>query len=191
MKLKPLPRAAASASVLLAVMSAGLPLCAAASHRDMDRPALGFNIGGGIGANSLNGEDYTGGGHNVNSTQVSFKGLAGFRLTDIISLEAQYVDFGTAESGLNHVKAHGVTAGGIFEFPLERLRPYGKAGALFWSADGDFNNVRQTDSGTDLTYGAGARWILSEQIDVRAEYERFKMNGNRVDMLSAILQFNF
>lgn len=179
--------------VLLAGLAAvaGLPLTAAAR----DGGALsypGFSIGGGAGSNSLNGADYTGNGNRVKDTQVSYKGMAGYRLSDVVSLEAQYIDFGTAEDGANSVDAHGVTAGALFEAPMSRhIHPYAKAGALFWDADGQFSGVNRSETGTDFTYGGGLRFLLSRHFDVRTEYERFEFTDADVHTISAMLQFNF
>lgn len=191
MKLKSLPR-----SMPLAALLCALPLAATAMESDWHPPnwhvAPSFNIGGGIGANSLNGEDYTGNGNNVDSQQVSYKGFAGLRLTDFALVEAQYIDFGTAERGGDHVKAHGVTAGGMLEAPLSRhFRPYAKAGALRWAADGSFSGVDRRDEGTDFTWGGGLRFLLARNFDVRAEYERFDFNNDRVSTVTGMLQLNF
>ncbi len=189
MKLNSLPLAARLGGFALLATLAGLPLCASAAH-DESRP--GFYLGGGAGLNSLNGEDYTGNNNHIEDEKVSFKGFAGFRLNPIVSLESQYVDFGTAEGGDNRVQAHGVTAGGVFEAPVSPfIHPYVKAGVLFWDADSRFSNVSRNDKGTDFTYGAGVRLILGRNVDIRAEYERFELDLNDVHTISAMLQFNF
>lgn len=198
MKPQPLPIAAHLARSALLITLACLPLGVAAAsdsnYRSADRynhPAAGFYLGGGAGYNRLNGEDYTGNNSDVDDQRLTYKGFGGFRLNPIVSLEAQYVDFGTNENGDNRVDAHGVTAGAVFEAPLRYVRPYAKALALFWDADSQFSGVRRTESGTDFAYGAGARFVLSPRLDLRAEYERFELNQNRVGNLSATLQFNF
>ena len=182
MKLKPFS---------LAALCCVLPLAAPA----MDNPyhsAPGFSLGGGLGANSIHGEDFSHSGNNVDATQVAYKGAAGIRLSDFVIIEGQYIDFGTAENGGDHVKAHGFTGGAMLEAPISRyVRPYGKAGVLRWNADGSFSGVNRNDTGTDFTYGAGVRFLLSQRLDVRAEYERFDFNENKVNTVSAMLQFNF
>lgn len=189
MKRTMLPLAARLGGPVLVAALAALPLQAADSPL---RANAGFSLGGGAGTNSLNGDDYTGDGNDVDDTQVSYKGLAALRLNHVVSLEAQYVDFGTAEDGGNRVKAHGVTAGGVFDVPMTRyVHPYGKAGALFWDSDGQFSNVRRSDDGIDFTYGAGVRFLLGRHFDVRTEYERFELNNNDVHTISGMLQFNF
>lgn len=175
----------------LLVGLAAVPLAATATH-DGSHAKAGFSIGGGAGSNSLNGADYTGNGNHVDDTQLSYKALLGYRLTEVVSIETQYIDFGTAEGGGNSVKAHGVTAGGVFEAPIARfVHPYAKAQALFWDADGSFNGTTRSDTGVDFAYGAGARFIFGRNLDVRAEYERFEFEENDVHTISAMLQLNF
>ena len=167
------------------------PLAATAAH-DGSPASTGFSIGGGAGSNSLNGSDYTGNGNHVDDTQLSYKALVAYRFNPIVSIETQYIDFGTAEGGGNSVKAHGVTAGGVFEAPISHfVHPYGKAQALFWDADGSFNGTTRNETGVDFAYGAGARFIFSRNFDLRAEYERFEFEENDVHTISAMAQLNF
>lgn len=174
---------------------AGLPLAASAGYdgpRDRMHTQSGLYIGGGAGSNSLNGSDYTGNGNDVDDRQVAYKALVGYRFTPMFSVETQYIDFGTAEGGGNSVKAHGVTTGGVFEAPVTRfVHPYAKAEVLFWDADGSFNGNNRNDTGTDFAYGAGARFILGRNIDIRGEYERFEFQDSNVHTISAMLQLNF
>ncbi len=175
-------------SCALLATFAGLPLSAAAAVG----PSHGFNVGGGAGSNSVEGADYTGNGNRVKDTQMAYKGLLGYRLSPGLSLEAQYINFGTAEGGGNSVKANGFTAGALFEAAMSRnIHPYAKAGALFWDADGEFSGVNRTETGTDFTYGGGLRFILGRNLDLRTEYERFEFTSVDVHTISAMLQFNF
>lgn len=189
MKVNPIPVAARRpCSYVLLAAALTLPFCAAA----MDRPTYGFNIGGGAGSNSVDGADYTGNGNRVDDRQVAYKGMVGLRLNPAVSLEAQYLDFGTAKDGDNRVKARGVTAGGVFEARMSRhVHPYAKAGVLFWDADGQFSGVARSDDGTDFAYGGGLRFLLGRAVDIRTEYERFEFNTTDVHTISAMLQFNF
>ncbi len=152
----------------------------------------GLYLGGGIGYNRIEGEDFTGDGDDFEDDRVSYKGIAGFKLGRMLSLEGQYIDFGTAEDGDNRVEADGWTAGAVLDLPLtENFSIYGKGGALFWDAEGRFANVRVDDDGTDPFYGAGARFALSQNLGLRIEYERFELNDTDIDMASANLLFHF
>lgn len=188
MKLNSMPAVTRLGGCALLATLASLPLVAAAAVG----PSHGFNVGGGAGSNSLESADYTGDGNHVDDRQMAYKGLVGYRISPAVSLEAQYINFGTAENGGNSVDAHGVTAGALLEAQMSRhVHPYAKAGVLQWDADGDFNGVRRSETGTDFTYGGGLRFILGRRLDVRTEYERFEFTNTDVHTLSAMLQFNF
>lgn len=176
----------------LAVLGTALawPLAAAAQDRPADHP--GLYLGGGAGYNRIEGEDFTGNGDEFEDSRISYKGILGLRLTPTFFVEGQYINFGTAEDGANRVKADGFTTSAVLDLPIwEFVHPYGKIGALFWDADGRFSNVAASDDGTDLTYGVGLRFAVTERIDLRTEYERFELNDTDIDMASANLQFNF
>lgn len=132
--------------------------------------------------------------------RVSWKALAGFRFNPVLSLEAQYLDFGDAESNGARAEADGWTAAAVADLPLGPVTPYAKAGALFWNTDayvrGPLNSTaRASDDGTDFFWGLGAHIPLGEVADLRLEYERFELEGDnletRVDAASLNLQFNF
>lgn len=191
MKLKNMPGAGCLARCALLAAVAGAPLVAAAAE-GASRTEAGVYIGGGIGYDRLNGEDFSGGNDDVDDKRVTYKGLAGIRLGSLIALEAQYIDFGTAEDGGNRVNADGVTAGIVVDVPvLPFIRPYGKAGALFWETDERYGGLLRSREGTDFTYGVGVRFTVSDHVDLRAEYERFELDNNDVDNVSAMLQINF
>ena len=191
LKLKITPVAAHLGRCALLATLSSMPLPAMADY-DTDRSHPGLYLGGGAGLNSLNGEDYTAANNDVTDDQVSYKGIVGFRVNSNVSLEAGYVDFGTAQDGNNHVQAHGFTLGGVLEVPaLQFVHPYAKAGFLFWDADSQFSAIQQNDTGSDFTYGAGLRFILGDTVDVRTEYDRFEMDRNNVNTISVALQFNF
>lgn len=193
MKFTLTPIAAQLGRCALLASLATIPMVASADHGQTDLTRPGFYLGAGAGLNSLNGEDYTGPSNDrVEDEKVSFKAFAGTRLNPVVSLEAAYINFGTAEDGGNRVDAHGVVAGAVFEAPMSpHFHPYAKAGVLFWDSDSRFSGVARNDDGTDFTYGGGLRFLLGPTVDIRAEYERFEMNANDVHTISAMLQVNF
>ncbi|HEY0975046.1 MAG TPA: porin family protein [Solimonas sp.] len=181
-----------SIKTLLPVAALGALMAMPAVAVAQDARSGGIYLGGGVGYNRIESQDFPNSNDDVEDSRVSYKGILGARLSPNFSLEGQYINFGTAKDGANQVKADGFTAGVVFDLPLtEWFSPYAKAGALFWDADGRFANVRSSDDGTDFTYGVGARFGLSEAVDFRVEYERFELNDTDVDMASANLQFNF
>jgi OOP family OmpA-OmpF porin len=149
-------------------------------------------IGGGVGYGRVDGEDFTNSNGDLTKNRVSWKALAGVKFNPVISLEGQYIDFGAANRNSDRVKARGWTAGMLLDAPISPyITPYAKAGALFWKTDNTFNSISQNDNGTSFTYGAGVRFHLTDALDLRTEYERFRMDNTHVDSVSAALQFNF
>lgn len=188
MKLNSMPAVSRLGGGALLALLASLPLAAGAAVG----PSHGLSVGAGAGSNSVEGADYTGNGNHVDDTQMAWKGLVAYRFNRSFSLEAQYIDFGTAEGGGNSVEASGVTAGGVFEAAMSpRLHPYAKAGFLFWDAEENFNPLVRNETGTDFTYGGGLRFLLGRSFDLRTEYERFELDTTDVHTISAMLQFNF
>ena len=167
---------------------AAFPAVSTAQSNDQS----GIYLGGGVAYNRIESQDFPNSNDDVEDSRVSYKGIVGAHLSPNFAIEGQYIDFGTAEDGLNQVKADGWTAGAVLSIPVtDWFAPYGKVGALFWDADGRFNNVRGSDDGTDLTYGVGVNFGLGEIVDLRVEYERFELNDTDIDMASANLVFNF
>ncbi len=177
---------------LLPVAALGALMALPVVSYAQDANSSGIYLGGGAGYNRIESQDFPNSNDDVEDSRVSYKGIIGARLSPVFSVEGQYINFGTAEDGANQVKADGFTAGVVADIPVsEWFSPYAKAGALFWDADGRFSNVRSSDDGTDFTYGVGARFGLSQALDLRFEYERFELNDTSIDMASANLQFNF
>ena len=76
---------------------------------------------------------------------------------------------------------------------------FGKIGGLFAStdvtADGEELFERGNKNGWGWTYGAGATFAVTPTVDIRADFDRYKLDfvgGSRdVDMLSAGVQVRF
>lgn len=139
--------------------------------------------------------------------RMSWKAFAGYRFTPIFSVEGQYIDFGDAENKSARVEADGWTAALVADIPFKFIQPYAKAGALFWNTDAHLRGAladasKVSSDGTDFFWGVGARMDLSDNLDLRLEYERFELNGDaggnddysvdsKIDAISLNLQFSF
>lgn len=167
---------------------AAVPLTASAA----DHP--GIFLGGGIGYDRIESEDFPDDTDNLKDERTVFKGLAGFRFNQVISLEGQYLDFGDATDGPLDIEATGWTAGLVLNLPInDFIAPYGKGGMLFWDVDASVDGVpgKISADGNDAFYGVGVKLRLAEPLDLRIEYERFKLDDVDVDLASVNLQFNF
>lgn len=177
---------------------AAVPICASA-EAPFGAPQI--YLGGGVGYNWLNGQpfkDPNNPDHDFSHTHVTWKALAGIKFTPVLSVEGQYIDFGAHNKNSDNVKAHGWTAGAVLDVPiLPIVTPYAKAGAFFWKSDGTFTSngsVTGTgfnEKGTDFTWGGGVRFNITQSLDLRVEYERFRLDDTHVDNATAALQFTF
>ncbi|WP_028081838.1 porin family protein [Solimonas soli] len=188
-----------------------LPALAMGAVVAMPMPALaddlphrepGFFIGGGAIYTRVKNEfyesdDFPNQPDDFDDDHVSWKALAGFRFNPVLSIEGQYVDFGDAENNSARAEADGWTAALVADIPLRYVQPYAKAGALFWNEDAHIRgtNLKASDDGTDFFWGLGVRVPLGEGVDLRAEYERYDLDGDnvdtKIDAASLNLQFNF
>lgn len=135
-------------------------------------------IGGGIGQSTLNPNGGT--QWHVSDDKSGAKKLyTGVNITKDTSLEAFWSDFGDAElkngtqSGDINYKAIGVS--GVYKPPISiaGIRPLGKLGiAKFTTKDkGDVSSKQVNNS--SLFLGVGAEYELTQNINLRAEFERY------------------
>lgn len=204
--MKPLKHLIPAAAALGALVA--LPATAAPRILTPDTPA--FYLGGGVGANRVEDDQWVTEEDDLNETTTSYKGLVGMRFNRVFSVEGQYINFGTAEGGRNEVEATGWNAGVLAHVPLwQRITPYAKGGVLFWNSDrrvpaGTGAEQRERDGdGQDFSYGLGVKFNLTPRLDLRTEYERFafgdldgtdvdeRIDGVDVDMASLNLIYNF
>ncbi len=151
-----------------------------------------FYVGGGVGYGRVNGEDFTNNRGDLSESRVSWQALIGAKFNPIVSLEGQYIDFGAANRDSDRIKAHGWSADAILDVPISRfVTPYGKAGVLFWNTDRTFSGMVRDDDGANINYGAGIRFKLTDNVDFRTEYMRYRLDDTHVDNVAANVQFNF
>lgn len=149
-------------------------------------------LGGGVGYSKVNGEDFTNVNGDISESQGSWKAIVGVKMSPMLSLEGQFIDFGAANRNTDHVKATAWTAGAVLNvFGENPISPYGKVSALFWETDNFFNNISMNQSGTDLALGIGVRFTFAGRLSLRTEYERFEMDNTQVDNVSAALLLTF
>ena len=140
---------------------------------------------GGIGLTSCDDKD------------TGMKIFGGFKFNQNLGLEASWVDLGEVSAtgpggtATGEVDGFGLAVMGMI--PLnEKFGLFGKVGAYMWdstvSAPG-FGSV--SDDGTDIMFGAGVNWNLTTHFGLRAEWERFDIDGDDIDFISIGAQFNF
>lgn len=129
-----------------------------------------------------------------------FKVFAGGRMNEVLGLEVGYTDFGRIRASGGETKAWAVPVTLTAGTPLgSRFGIFGKIGGLFGrtdvTADGAELFERGNKNGWGWTYGAGATFAVTPTVDIRADFDRYKLDfvgGSRdVDMLSAGVQVRF
>ncbi len=154
------------------------------------------------------------------TNDTGFKAFGGFRLNDNLALEVGGAVLG--EASLNGTVSgvritlefdgtvthnHSFSLAPVIHVPLGNFSVFGKFGIHRWDVDieseGEFNseafNVSESDSGVDPFYGAGGQLQMTENMDIRIEWERYQfsdLNGqsdadSEVDAYFASLIYRF
>jgi len=163
----------------------------------------------------LTGAGATGLSSSLDKTDTGYKLQAGYMFNRTFGVEGGWVDLGKfrysaayAGGSLNSdISVSGFNVAAIAAWPvMDRLSVFGKAGALYAetkaSANGAGPGGAATLAAKDKTWvgdlGVGVSYDLSQNLAVRAEYERFFDVGNAsttgksdVDLVSVGLKYSF
>jgi OOP family OmpA-OmpF porin len=158
----------------------------------------GIYLGAGIGQGGVQFDERIDGERiNFDANDTAYKLIAGWRFLDWLAVEANYVDLGSASDrieGINiETDVSGVSLAALGFLPIGPVDVFARVGAVNWDADVTARGfgISGSDSGTDLTYGAGVQfrvWSLS----IRGEYEVFDIsNADTVDLFSIGVTWTF
>ncbi len=129
-----------------------------------------------------------------------FKVYAGGRLNEVLGLEVGYTDFGRIRASGGDTDAWAVPLSLVAGVPLgPRFNLFGKAGGVYGRTDvsASGSSLLQTGhkNGWGWTYGAGATFKVTPNVQLRVDWDRYKLDfvgGERdVDMLTGGAQFRF
>ena len=164
-------RAMTAVAVLTAVIAAALlPRTAAAE----------LTFGANLGSSRVNGGDFEG-------SDTGYKVHLGARAA-FLGAEIGYVDFGSLGGG-NGPKAEAWAPALTLGVPLGMARLYGKGGVAFPDVEGAA--IPEEYSDENPFYGIGLRFGVSPGLGFRAEYERYQIGDEDLDMAQAGLELNF
>ena len=158
----------------------------------------GIYLGAGIGQGGVQFEDRIDGESiDFDANDTAYKLIAGWRFLDWLAVEANYLDLGSASDRIEGIDIEtdvsGISLAALGLLPIGPVDLFAKVGAVNWDADVTARGlgISGSDSGTDLTYGAGAQfrvWSLS----IRGEYEIFDIaDADTVDMISLSVTWTF
>lgn len=140
-----------------------------------------FSIGGSYGLTKLKDDEFK-------EDEAAKKLFAVVKFNQYIGLEASYIDFDEAGNDALTLDADGKTLAVIFEAPINQaFSLYIKGGQLWWDADASVSalNVNGDYDGDEGFWGGGAKFRLTDNLDLRIEYERFdfKISRDEIDVL--------
>jgi len=158
----------------------------------------GFYVGGSLGQAGVEFDQAIDGlDADFDSSATAFKLIGGWRFIDWLSVEANYVDLGSADDKVLGEKLEsdvsGVSLSAVGFLPVGPVDLFARIGAVNWEADLEAPalDIRGSEDGTDLTYGVGAQfrvWSLS----IRGEYEIFDIaDADSVDLFSIGVTWTF
>lgn len=104
----------------------------------------------------------------------------GYIINNHLSFEANYSDFGTlelskiADAG-GSVKSDGYSIAAIGAYPIGQFKVIGKVGYLWWKSEGTLGSIAGpapfTFDGSDMIIGAGVAYSITNNIDIKLEYD--------------------
>ena len=155
---------------------------------DEDEDDTGYKLFAGYRASNNFGVEF----HYADLGEISLSGNTGDRF---ISNGSTYEFVANGVKIIQETKSYGVAA--TYTFPINDSFSFsGKIGMHAWELE---TNLSTGDSvadedGTEPFYGIGASYQLSENVGVRAEFERFQIDSediDDIDLFSVGLTFNF
>ncbi len=129
---------------------------------------------------------------NCDDSDMGWKIYAGYDYSERLAFEVGYVSLGEMRSNAKSTEITGYEVAAVGKVPLnDSIGLFGKAGMFRWDAE----NGNDSRSATDIMFGAGVNYKLSDNMAFRAEWERFNDietqsdNTSDVDMISAGITF--
>lgn len=196
------------------LLSAGIIACAASSgaaHAWEPGPYLGFSLGGT--SFDLNVSDYDDGNlipgtNSVDTSDTGYKLFGGYRITPNVGVELYYANLGDstfrgrAGAQVDHwctgrvaseIEVDGFGVSLLGNVPVSRnFNVYGKFGLYAWDWDAresdSCGTFRDSESGTELAFGAGVSYQINYLTSVHLEWERY---NDVLDSLSGEFDVDF
>ena len=155
-----------------------------------------FYIGGSVGQSDA---DDICDGSSCDETDTAYKIFGGYQFNKHFAVEGFYTDLGEfseSDAGIDIVAeadTFGVAFVGIL--PLsEQFDLFAKVGVHRWDIEvvgkGGSTVVTGDDSGTDVMYGVGASYSLTDSVAIRAEWENYSGDDD-LTALSAGVTYSF
>jgi OOP family OmpA-OmpF porin len=135
----------------------------------------GLYVGGNVGSSQRTGDSPLSG--SIGKSDTGYKVYGGWEFHPNFAVEAGYADLGKFSGSVGSMKSRGAFADLVGKVPLaDRLSALGRVGVY----DGhttvrDVAGANGKDNETNLKYGAGLQYDLSQSASLRAEWERYRL----------------
>ena len=139
-------------------------------------PTPGFYVGADVGSFDSDA---------VNDDDTAFKILGGYQINRNIAAEFAYGQL--LDKGGVEITAWELS--GIYSFPLgNKFSIFGRLGFAMWDADA---GAAGSDDGTDLLFGAGVQYDLTNKLGIRGQWTRYDVADEDADLFSIGLIYRF
>ena len=192
--------------MMATLLIAAAPLAASTSVlAQTQTPGTGFygGVGAGVSRTDLNGTGVTG---STDKRDSAWKLFGGYQFNRNIAVEGGYVDMGKASvagpQGFASAESNAWQIGAVGSLPLSQQFAFtGKLGVARASTDsiGVVNGVAfaGTQHHTAPTYGLGMRYDLSQNVALRGDWDRYRIENGAFggksdsDLFTVGAQFKF
>ena len=152
---------------------------------------------------------------NVEDARFGWKFNIGFDLTRNLAIKAGYMDLNDNSGETNAVvsdpaifnsyskkgpttSAEGFSLGSVYRYNVtDSLDFTGSVGLFNWESDGDVQALDGAQGtgdqvgGTDIYFGLGGGYQLTNDVSLSIEWEHYKLNDENTDMLSIGVNYHF
>ena len=148
--------------------------------------AAGPYVGVALGSTLYNEDDaaYFG----IEDESTAFEALIGFRLMDVLALEASYLGLGDVYDYQYDTDTNfsGITMSGKALLPLgPQMDLFAKIGVYFWEYEEQYGSrAYLIDDGQDLIFGGGATFHLTEEVDLNLEYRELELQDLQASLFT-------
>lgn len=112
----------------------------------------------------------------------SYSLAAGYAVNENFAVEAGFQDFGSVTGDGASVSADGITLALIGSIPVtEQFSVRARIGLLSWDAKAVDGSLSASLDGSDMFYGVGAAYALSESVEFTLNYDFYELDGGEDD----------
>ncbi len=127
---------------------------------------------------------------------VGAKVFGGYKITPRFAIEAASI----ASAGMSisdswdtaDITVSGLNLSGVYFHPVsDTVNLTAKVGMLSWKAEATIGSYSASTDGSDLSWGIGADFKMSDTFTLRAELDRFSLDGDSLNLLTAGAMWSF